>query len=98
MSDFFQNGTVTTLHNLKTRTLESLEAELHQFAEHSPMALILPCLYSELAQNALREVHDCVGSILIHSAYSRIFAAWIEASRKVGMNPGQAFHPATSRA
>ena len=52
MSDFFQNGTVTTLHNLKTRSLESLEAELHQFAEHSPMALILPCLYSELAQDA----------------------------------------------
>ena len=58
MSDFFQNGTVTTLHNLKTRTLESLEYELGQFAEHSPMALILPCLYSELAQNALRDIID----------------------------------------
>mgnify|MGYP003304086843 CR=1 FL=1 len=58
MSDFFQNGTVTTLHNLKTRTLESLEAELHQFAEHSPMALILPCLYSELAQDALSDIID----------------------------------------
>ena len=58
MSDFFQNGTVTTLHNLKTRSLESLEAELHQFAEHSPMALILPCLYSELAQDALSGIID----------------------------------------
>ena len=45
MSDFFQNGTVTTLHNLKTRSLESLEEELHQFSQHNPMALILPCLY-----------------------------------------------------
>ena len=60
MSDFFQNGTVTTLHNLKTRTLESLEAELHQFAEHSPMALILPCLYSELAQDALSDIIDAL--------------------------------------
>ena len=47
----------STLH-LKTRTLESLEYELGQFAEHSPMALILPCLYSELAQNALRDIID----------------------------------------
>ena len=58
LSDFFQNGIVTTLHNLKTRSLESLEQELHKFSEHSPMALILPCLYSELAQDALRNIID----------------------------------------
>lgn len=58
MSDFFQNGTVTTLHNLKTRSLESLEEELHQFSQHSPMALILPCLYSELSHQALANIID----------------------------------------
>ena len=58
MSDFFQNGIVTTLHNLKTRSLQSLEEELHEFSEHSPMALILPCLYSELAQDALSHIID----------------------------------------
>jgi glucosyl-3-phosphoglycerate synthase len=58
MSDFFQNGTVTTLHNLKTRSLESLEEELHQFSQHNPMALILPCLYSELAHDALANIID----------------------------------------
>ena len=58
MSDFFQNGIVTTLHNLKTRSLESLEGELHEFSSHSPMALILPCLYSELAQDALSNIID----------------------------------------
>ena len=58
MSDFFQNGIVTTLHNLKTRSIESLEEELHEFSKHSPMALILPCLYSELAQDALSNIID----------------------------------------
>jgi glucosyl-3-phosphoglycerate synthase len=58
MSDFFQNGTVTTLHNLKTRSLESLEEELHQFSQSNPMALILPCLYSELAHDALANIID----------------------------------------
>jgi glucosyl-3-phosphoglycerate synthase len=58
LSDFFQNGIVTTLHNLKTRSLESLEGELHEFSSHSPMALILPCLYSELAQDALSNIID----------------------------------------
>ena len=58
MSDFFQNGIVTTLHNLKTRSIESLEEELHEFSKHSPMALILPCLYSELAQDALSKIID----------------------------------------
>ena len=60
MSDFFQNGTVTTLHNLKTRSLESLEEELHQFSKQSPMALILPCLYSELSQGALSDIIDAL--------------------------------------
>ena len=60
MSDFFQNGTVTTLHNLKTRSLESLEEELHQFSKQSHMALILPCLYSELSQGALSDIIDAL--------------------------------------
>ena len=60
MSDFFQNGTVTTLHNLKTRSLESLEEELHLFSKQSPMALILPCLYSELSQGALSDIIDAL--------------------------------------
>lgn len=56
MSDFFQNGIVTTLHNLSTRSLESLEAELHQISKQKPMALVLPCLYSELEHPALQKI------------------------------------------
>ena len=53
MSDFFQNGIITTLHNLSRRPLEDLEAELVSFSRDRPMALVLPCLYSELATDAL---------------------------------------------
>ncbi|TNF89108.1 MAG: glycosyl transferase [Gammaproteobacteria bacterium] len=56
MSDFFQNGIITTLHNLSDRPIESLEAELSGFAEQRPMALVLPCLYSELATPALANI------------------------------------------
>ena len=56
MSDFFQNGIITTLHNLSTRSQEALEGELAVFAEECPMTLVLPCLYSELAQPALAKI------------------------------------------
>jgi len=56
MSDFFQNGIITTLHNLSDRPLAALEAELCEFAPERPMALVLPCLYSELAQPALANI------------------------------------------
>jgi glucosyl-3-phosphoglycerate synthase len=56
MSDFFQNGIITTLHNLCDRPVAEMERELSDFANNRPMALILPCLYSELAQPALANI------------------------------------------
>ncbi len=58
MSDFFQNGIITTLHNLAARPLEDLEAELLTFAKDRPMTLVLPCLYSELEHEALANIID----------------------------------------
>ena len=58
MSDFFQNGRVTTLHNLSTRTLEEMEKELKYFSNIRPMGLILPSLYSELERPALTTIVD----------------------------------------
>ncbi|MFC3095615.1 glycosyl transferase [Alteromonas sediminis] len=58
MADFHQNGLVTTLHNLANRPLEALEAELVQFSEKRPMALILPSLFSELEGPALAKIVD----------------------------------------
>jgi len=53
MGDFYQNGIITTLHNLSHRPLEELERALVEFSVRRPMALILPSLYSELEGAAL---------------------------------------------
>lgn len=58
MTDFFQNGIITTLHNLCDRPLPAIEAELREFSQRRPMTLVLPCLYSELAQPALSRIVD----------------------------------------
>jgi glucosyl-3-phosphoglycerate synthase len=58
MGDFYQNGIITTLHNLADRPLAELEAELVTFSARRPMALILPSLYSELQGEALPRIID----------------------------------------
>ena len=58
MADFYQNGIVTTLHNLSNRSTEALEAELLRFSQKRPMALILPSLFSELEGPALTHIVD----------------------------------------
>lgn len=56
MADFYQNGIVTTLHNLRARPVDALEKELEQFAKKRPLGLILPSLYSELQAPALGNI------------------------------------------
>jgi len=56
MSDFFQNGAITTLHKLADNRLQELERELCSFAKHRPMGLVLPSLFSELEGPALKNI------------------------------------------
>ncbi|QDT78025.1 Glucosyl-3-phosphoglycerate synthase [Gimesia maris] len=56
MGDFYQNGIITTLHNLSSRSIDEMEAELLQFSKIRPMSLVLPCLYSELEGPALDKI------------------------------------------
>ncbi len=56
MADFYQNGIITTLHNLVDRPLEELEKELMSFSRTRPMSLVLPSLYSELEGSALDNI------------------------------------------
>ncbi|PID43673.1 MAG: glycosyl transferase [Gammaproteobacteria bacterium] len=56
MGDFYQNGVVTTLHNLSRRPLEEMESKLCEFSAERPMGLILPCLYSELETEAMSKI------------------------------------------
>ena len=53
MSDFSQNGIISTLHDFGTKSIEQIEKELLGFSKERKMELILPCLYSELKGDAL---------------------------------------------
>ena len=61
--DFQQNRSITTLHNLSTRTLEQKEEELRLFSGYRPMELVLPCLYSEIAGPALGSIIEQLASV-----------------------------------
>ena len=56
MSDFHQNGVVTVLHRLGAPNLSQLEKELERHAANAPIALVLPSLYSELENPALKNI------------------------------------------
>ena len=56
MSDFSQNGIISTLHDFGTKTTSEIEKELLSFSKLRKMELILPCLYSELEGNALPKI------------------------------------------
>jgi glucosyl-3-phosphoglycerate synthase len=53
MSDFYQTGIITTLHQLGKPSLERLELELREFSKTRPVALVLPSLYSEFEGPAM---------------------------------------------
>ena len=53
MADFYQTGLIATLHRLGRPNLERLEQELADHGKTNPIALVLPCLYSELEGPAL---------------------------------------------
>lgn len=63
MADFYQNGIVTTLHNLSERSTEDLENELVKFSKKRPMAVLLPSLYSELEGEALPKIIDHIKEV-----------------------------------
>ena len=55
MADFYQNGIVTTLPILGTRTVEDMENEIRRFAKRKArnLTLLLPALYSEFERPAI---------------------------------------------
>ena len=63
MGDFSQTGTVTTLHNFGTRTVDDLERELQLFSGYRPMELVLPSLFSELEGPALKDIVDQISQV-----------------------------------
>jgi glucosyl-3-phosphoglycerate synthase len=58
MSDFHQNGVITTLHRLGGDNLDTLERDLEKTAALRPVGLVLPCLAAELETPALPRIVD----------------------------------------
>jgi glucosyl-3-phosphoglycerate synthase len=56
MADFYQNGTVTTLHNLAQREPSDMADELLTFSKTRSLGLMLPSLFSELEGQALPDI------------------------------------------
>lgn len=63
MTDFYQNGIITTLHNLNHRPVEEMEDELRRFSNARPMSLVLPSLYSELQGDALPNIVEHLSQV-----------------------------------
>mgnify|MGYP000601520138 CR=1 FL=1 len=65
MGDFYQNGVITTLHNLSrdSFTTEDLEAQLVEFAKVRPLSLVLPSLFSELEGPALENIINEISKV-----------------------------------
>ena len=56
MSDFFQDGSISTLHRLGEPDPARLERELVEFAGERRLALVLPCHARELGSAALAQI------------------------------------------
>jgi glucosyl-3-phosphoglycerate synthase len=56
MSDFFQTGAIATLHRLGHADLPRLERELREYAQETPIALVLPCHIREVGTRALKGI------------------------------------------
>jgi glucosyl-3-phosphoglycerate synthase len=57
MSDFYQSGVITTFHRLGTQfKLEEIEQKLTEYTRQRPLALVLPCLASEMERPALKNI------------------------------------------
>ena len=63
MSDFHQSGVITTLHRLGAPDLARLERQLQSYSRARPIALVLPCLFSELRGPGLKGIVDALRGV-----------------------------------
>lgn len=63
MSDFFQNGIVTTLHNMGGCQRFDIEQAVAKHADHQSITLVLPCLVSELESEAIEHIIDALAQV-----------------------------------
>src|SRR5262245_12971764 len=67
MADLYQTGSIATMHRLGDFQEELIERQLEHYARIRPIALVLPCLASEMDRPALQQIVD----ELCHVSYIR---------------------------
>jgi len=63
MSDFHQTGPISTLHILGDASSGQIETEIEEASKVRPIALVLPCLMSELEGSALKTIMSSLKEI-----------------------------------
>jgi glucosyl-3-phosphoglycerate synthase len=63
MSDFQQAGVITTLHRLVPAALPHIETELKHCSAERPIALILPCLHTEIYGSGLPRIVEVLREV-----------------------------------
>ena len=56
MADFYQHGTIATLHRLGNPDYKRLEEEMDMLAQETPLALVLPCHARDLQSPVLADI------------------------------------------
>jgi len=63
MSDFVQKGPIATLHLFGARGRDEIEEQIEQAARDRPIALILPCLVTEMEGPALKGILEALNQV-----------------------------------
>ena len=63
MADFHQGGAITTLHRLGRFDVGRMERQLVSYSRVRPIALVLPCLASELHGPGLKGIVDTLRGV-----------------------------------
>lgn len=63
MADFHQGGVIPTLHRLGSPDVPRLEKELMAYGRSRPIALVLPCLLSEMQGDGLKGIVDALRNV-----------------------------------
>jgi len=92
MSDFFQDGSMATLHRLGKPDVERLERELKEFSAETPITLVLPCHVKELGTHALKGILRELKSVrylkqIVVGIDGANAKSWAQAKKMLGQLP-----------
>ena len=85
MSDFYQTGIITTLHQIGKSSLERIEGELREFSKSRPIALVLPALYSEFEGPAMPGIVQELAKV---KYFARSSWSWTRHRKKISSGSG----------